>query len=72
MQNNKRTVTVMKNNEVKKLKNLGFDSEQIEVYQVLLCTYRRKGYSLEQAEILAIYTIQRAEVITDLLFDKDF
>lgn len=62
----------MKNNEIKQLEKLGFDSEQIEIYQALVSDLMKNGYTLEQAERLTIYTIQKAEEITDSLFIKDF
>lgn len=61
----------MKNKEIKQLENLGLDSEQIEIYYALVSDLSRR-HTVEQAEMLALYIILRANAITNSIFDKDF
>ncbi|CAI3426552.1 hypothetical protein MMJ61_12085 [Enterococcus cecorum] len=61
----------MKNKEIKQLEELGLEEEQIEIYQALVSDLSRK-YTSEQAEMLALYIILRANAITNSIFDKDF
>lgn len=62
----------MKNKEIKQLKELGLDSEQIEIYQALVSDFKHQKYTTEQFEALALYIVLRANAITNSIFDKDF
>lgn len=61
----------MKHKEIKQLKDLGLDSEQIEIYYALVSDLSRRHTS-EQSEALALYIVLRANAITNSIFDKDF
>ncbi|WP_142963530.1 hypothetical protein [Enterococcus faecalis] len=62
----------MKNKEIKQLKELGLDSEQIEIYYALVSDFKHQKYTTKQSETLALYIVLRANTITNSIFDKDF
>lgn len=62
----------MKNKEIKQLKAVGLEEEQIEIYQALVSDFKHQKYTTEQSEALALYIVLRANAITNSIFDKDF
>ncbi|MBO6350071.1 hypothetical protein EY688_13080 [Enterococcus casseliflavus] len=61
----------MNKKEIMQLENLGLEEEQIEIYYALVSDLSRRHTS-EQAEMLALYIILRADEIANSIFDKDF
>ncbi|EOJ47881.1 hypothetical protein [Enterococcus faecalis] len=62
----------MKNKEIKQLKAVGLEEEQIEIYQALVSDFKHQKYTTEQSEALALYIVLRANAITNSIFKKDF